>query len=352
MLTSALAALVVTLAAARPEAGAVAGQGICEGEDEPTQLLQTSLQRSPSVWQWGFLPSSAEAFIGLEGGSSYAWRSRKRRRHRAIQGVACGHILPAQCGGDIYGDSSRFYGNNYQCHSHGQDFFKPLPVVMRAHPGMDGSCYFNASASYITYIPHPDYIASCASAILGLRAQYKWTGTNTGPLAHFHWEGKPVSSYIDVPHYAYDDLYGFALGYLQGQGLNTSLMGNRFAWEELSAQKCREIQQTYQFKDEELILSDILSQNIPIFVKSFCASGLELPGWMTMPKLLQRSAYNSASDCKTVTLREFAQHHYMKCLLDRKTAAMDMSYLHGRACLLADNRIGHYSECPWSPPGL
>ena len=35
---------------------------------------------------------------------------------------------------------------------------------------------------------------------------------------------------MDAPHYSYDDLYGYSLGFLQGQGLDAELMKNASGW--------------------------------------------------------------------------------------------------------------------------
>ena len=43
-------------------------------------------------------------------------------------------------------------------------------------------------------------------------------GPSTGPEVTYEFEGEVISSHMDITQYIYDDLYGYALGALQGQG--------------------------------------------------------------------------------------------------------------------------------------
>ena len=56
------------------------------------------------------------------------------------------------------------------------------------------------------------------------------TRFHQGPLITFNFEGQVITSYMDAPHYSYDDLYGYSLGFLQGQGLDAELMKNASGW--------------------------------------------------------------------------------------------------------------------------
>eukprot|EP00930_Biecheleria_cincta_P012267 TRINITY_DN11584_c0_g1_i3.p1 TRINITY_DN11584_c0_g1~~TRINITY_DN11584_c0_g1_i3.p1 ORF type:complete len:308 (+),score=24.20 TRINITY_DN11584_c0_g1_i3:49-972(+) len=267
--------------------------------------------------------------------------------HKHKRDQQCGHLIEG-----CPGDPATFMNNNAICHTNRALFSRSIVDVMREHPGEDGFCIFNASAMYILYSPQPpDYVAFAIAGILGLRdPSYK--GLNTGALVTFHWEGTSVTTHADLDHYLYDDLYEFSLGYLQNQGLDTSKMSDPQAWEELSRQQCEQVQATYQFRDEELIFNDLLDSNLPIHAQCHCAAGVPLPIAMQVPYVTEKADYHSPSDCKPITKREFARHHYMKCVLGYPNSASDMAYLNGRACLLPGNRIGHYTACPYSPPGV
>eukprot|EP00930_Biecheleria_cincta_P047054 TRINITY_DN32553_c0_g1_i1.p1 TRINITY_DN32553_c0_g1~~TRINITY_DN32553_c0_g1_i1.p1 ORF type:complete len:312 (+),score=50.51 TRINITY_DN32553_c0_g1_i1:39-974(+) len=266
------------------------------------------------------------------------------------------HKGSQQCGRLVegcYGNPLTSFNNNEICHTNRADFSKSIVEVMRENPGKDGFCHFNASAMYILYTgSDPDYVVSATQGILGLRAP-TYMGLNTGPPVTYHWEGETVFSHADCSHYVYDDLYGFFLGALQNQGMDTAALSDPKAWEEISRHKCEQIQAEYQFKDDELIFNDILDMNMPIFAGCYCAAGIPLSAEQQADHYVtDKAGYHSPSDCKPVSKREFARHHYMKCVLGYKNSAADIAYLHARACLLPGNIIGHFSECPYSPPGV
>ncbi|CAJ1327880.1 unnamed protein product [Effrenium voratum] len=263
---------------------------------------------------------------------------------RRIQPEPCGYLL------NEVGDASTFMNNNCKYHSNSHDCDRPLQDVLAEHPGMDGYCYFNASAMYVNFYESeaPDYVGSPAKGILKLRGT-NYQGLDSGPLVTFHFEGQAITSHIDVDHYAYDDLYGFFLGALQGQGLTLEQLRDPAAWEKASAQKCEEIQATYNFTREDMIFSEVLDMNMPIFAMSFCAAGLELPALLHTPYVTEKAKYKSAADCQPISAREYARHHYMKCLAGVKNSAADLAYLFGRACLKEGNQIRHLEACPFNP---
>jgi len=142
-------------------------------------------------------------------------------------------------------------------------------------------------------------------------------------------------------------LYGYSLGYLQGQGLSIDLVRNSTAWIAASKQKCDEIQQTYNFQNHELVLADWLDYNAVIGAKVSCAA--KQPA-AADSAVLEKAKFKSVDDCEPVTARDFAKHHYIKCLLGYPNSASDGAYLNVRACLLdGGTRIGHFSDCPFSP---
>jgi len=258
----------------------------------------------------------------------------------------CGYLLNGATG-----DPDTMFNNNVKYHSHAADFSRSIVDVMAEHPGEDGYCYFNMSAMYIQYPQLPDYVASAADSILGLRSE-DYGGLNSGQQVTFNFEGKKITTHADCSHYIFDDLYAYALGFLQGQGLDTSKITNAAEWEALSAEQCDKFQQEYNFTKDELILNDLLDSNLPILAMSYCSTGIPLPEGMMVPYVTEKAEYHSAQDCKVITRREFARHHYMKCVLGHKNAGAEMSYSHARACLLDGNRIGHFEECPLSPMGM
>eukprot|EP00438_Fugacium_kawagutii_P023619 Skav205975 [mRNA] locus=scaffold442:900038:901002:- [translate_table: standard] len=272
--------------------------------------------------------------------------SRKSMNHETSAGQKslknCGHIVGDQC------DPSANFpcSNNCPIHTHGHDCYRPVTQVMAEHPGEDGYCYFNFTGFWVNPVSDdPDFEQSAIGGILGLRGpDYK--GLHTGPNVTYHFDGKVITSQMDSSHYSYDDLYGYSLGYLQGQGLDASLVKNNTHWISIVAERCQEIQQTYNFKDEELVLADWLDDNQVLAAKVMCSAGLPADGMGSA--ILEKAKWKSVDDCEPITPREFAKHHYVKCALGYQNAASDAAYLNLRACLIG-NHIGHFSDCPYSP---
>mmetsp|Transcript_32639 Transcript_32639/g.75869 ORF Transcript_32639/g.75869 Transcript_32639/m.75869 type:complete len:317 (+) Transcript_32639:62-1012(+) len=313
--TTALAILVPCLSdSALPEQSRVCGRPDCLAEDAAVSSLQ-------------LLQARADVVVGQE---------------------ECGYLTNGA------GDVMKMFNNNGKFHSRGNEFNRSIRQVMNEHPGVDGYCYFNQAALYITYAGEYDYPGSVAQGVLGLRgAGYR--GLNSGELITYNWEGENVTTHNDIEHYLYDDLYGYSLGFLQNQGIDTQLMLNSdsTAWVDVSRQQCEKIQEKYQFTDADLIFNDLLDANLQILAKCHCAAGVPLAFPMRVPYVTLKAGYVSPSNCQTITKREFALHHYMKCMLGYKNSAGDMAYLHGRACLIEEGkRIGHLSECAWSPKGV
>jgi len=256
----------------------------------------------------------------------------------------CGHLIADGCDQNANGLCS----NNCRIHTHGADCYRPIPDVMAEHPGMDGYCYFNATAFWVVYNgPTPDYEEESVEGILMLRSP-TYQGLNTGPLITYNFEqAGNLTTFMDSDHYNYDDLYGYSLGFLQGQGLDPAWMKNSTLFMSISEQKCNEIQARYAFAKEELVLADWLDENAVISVKTMCSAGIQ-PRYDNS-ETLQRAGYRSPGDCQPVTARDYAKHHYVKCMLGYRNSAADMAYLLSRACLLEGNHIGHFSECPYTP---
>ena len=110
--------------------------------------------------------------------------------------------------------------------------------------------------------------------------------------------------------------------------------------------RCKEIQHTYNFQDEELLLADWLDDNQVLATQVMCAANMSVLGQRS--DVLEKAKYHSSQNCQPITARDFAKHHYIKCLLGYPNAASDAAYLLARACLIG-NHIGHFTDCPYSP---
>mmetsp|Transcript_9265 Transcript_9265/g.17052 ORF Transcript_9265/g.17052 Transcript_9265/m.17052 type:complete len:310 (+) Transcript_9265:34-963(+) len=256
----------------------------------------------------------------------------------------CGHLTVQHCD-----PQSKFMcSNNCRIHTHSADCYRPLPEVLAEHPGVDGYCYFNATSFYVIYSgPSPAFEEEAAEGILGVRGPL-YKGLNTGPLITYEFEGvENLTTFVDSSHYSYDDLYAFSLGFLQGQGLDPVWMKNTSLWISLSEKKCNAIKAKYNFTPTELVLADWLNNNSVLSAKTMCSAGLSWHNHDT--EVARQAGWRSREDCQPVTARDFAKHHYVKCLLGYRNSASDMAYLNSRACLLEGNHIGHFSECPYTP---
>jgi len=176
----------------------------------------------------------------------------------------CGRLLEERC------DPSANFpcSNNCPIHMHGADCYRPIPEVMAEHPGVDGYCYFNATAFWLVYPGQMTMVEAANDAIKTIRgADYQ--GDSRGMPIHYRLaddageasEEITIWSHMDSAHYLYDDLYGYSLGVLQGQGLDTQQMFNSTSWTARSQEMCAHIQRTYQFSKEELVLADALDGN-------------------------------------------------------------------------------------------
>ena len=78
-----------------------------------------------------------------------------------------------------------------------------------------------------------------------------YRGLNSGPLITFTFEGaQNLTTHLDLNHYAYDDLYGYSLGFLQGQGLDPSWMQNSSYWISLSKQSLYRVEQRFSVQHQ------------------------------------------------------------------------------------------------------
>ncbi|CAE7418742.1 unnamed protein product [Symbiodinium natans] len=293
---------------------------------------------------WAVEPTCPEAFPASFVQVAYGLRNL----HEAP--TQCGYLVPDMC--DPSADAP--CSNNCRYHTNGKDCYRPVQDVLDDHSDVedfDGFCYFNFTAFFVGPLGDPDFPQEVVNGILMLRRSYQ--GLSQGPLVTINLEGEMLTTHVDSLHYAYDDVYAFSLGFLQGQGLDPELMRNSTHWISLSEQACKGLQHTYNFSREELTVADWLDMNIPIFARIHCAAGLRMedtyPPSLFTESFINRSGYRNWEDCQQVTRRDLAKHHYMKCMLGYRNSANDMAYLNGRACLLEGNRIGHFSECTYVP---
>eukprot|EP00438_Fugacium_kawagutii_P023334 Skav221485 [mRNA] locus=scaffold1514:188208:189237:- [translate_table: standard] len=218
-------------------------------------------------------------------------------------------------------------------------------------PNANNICYFNFTGFWVTPLSEdPDFEQLAINGILGIRGPV-YLGLHTGPMLTFKFDGNVITTQMDVIHYSYDDLYGYSLGYLQGQGLDASLVKNNTHWISIVAERCQEIQRTYNFTDEELVLADWLDDNMVLMTKVLCSASVP-PVAIGLNSIastvLEKAKWKSVDDCEPITPRDFAKHHYVKCVLGYQNAAQDAAYLNLRACLIG-NHIGHFSDCPYAP---
>ena len=100
------------------------------------------------------------------------------------------------------------------------------------------------------------------------------------------------------------------------------------------------------FAQEELVLADWLDDNMVLLAKVMCSANLTAVHMR--PDIKEKAKWRSLTDCEPITARDFAKHHYIKCLLGYPNSASDGAYLNAHACLLG-NHIGHFTDCPYSP---
>ena len=226
----------------------------------------------------------------------------------------CGHLLVDRCDPQAY----VWCNNNCRLHTHGPDCHRPLPDVMAENPGIDGYCYFNATAGWLVYEgPTSDFEAHAARTIQLFRdSSYK--GLNTGTITTYNnFEGSGnLTTHADSLNYYFDDLYGYSLGFLQGQGLHSGWMRNSSFWVSLSKRKCDEIQASYQFSKEELVLADWLDNFAVISIKTMCSTDDYLCPGSPNPEVNRMAGWRNRADCRPVTHREFAKHFYVICKQD------------------------------------
>jgi len=205
--------------------------------------------------------------------------------------------------------------------NHSEDLYKPIPEVLREHPGVDGFCYFERHAPWMVYNGRTtNYVVGGQSAVAGMRSNPVMCpndpGQGKGPKVPLHYVGVNLESHVDCLHMLGDDIYCHALGWLRNQRLDASLMENATAWEALAEEECSRMMRTYKFTEEEVTVGKHLDDQDVIW-------------------------YGPRATARNLNL-----HAYHKCALGTMHAADEMAYCMSLSCLLPPgNMIGHGPWC-------
>merc|ERR1719210_2641634 len=120
-------------------------------------------------------------------------------------------------------------------------------------------------------------------------------GAVQGPEVRISYDGLSftwthVRDCIDIV----DDTYCYSLGWLKNQRLDGSLMSQKESWHALAKSECQQIQDEYQFVDEEVTVGRHVMSTPVYFKKTWCS----LTG-----------------GCEPITQRIHKEHVYTKCQL-------------------------------------
>lgn len=254
---------------------------------------------------------AAPALHGL-GAAGLRHRSSCRRRNDTNIAFSMAPPLPYRQSGGM------------QCGlDHSEDLYRPIPKVLASHPGVDGNCYFECHAPWMTYLGEiSDYVGTGQNAVRSMRGTPGMCpldpGLDKGPLTDLHYLGDAggrntvitLHSHLDCMHMRGDDVYCHALGWLKNQGVDGTLMSNATAWREQAARSCEGFQQKYGFTDAEI----------------------------TVGKHIDDQKWIWGGPARNLVL-----HAYHKCLLGH--APEEMAYCMSLGCLLPGNVVGHGRWC-------
>jgi hypothetical protein len=190
---------------------------------------------------------------------------------------------------------------------------KPMMQVLREQPGLNGFCYYTQLGAW--------WMAGAHEQVQGKRyvnEAFHHNGFDHGDISK---EPLVNSSYMDgdkqvtftthlQPWYfgsAYDIPYIHALGWLQGQRLNRTLLRDPASWDRLGEAECQRIKDLEHFDDDTF-------------------------------------TFTYHRDDRTMTTRDFRAHAYGKCILGSSVGEL----LWGNfaiGCVLPGNYVGHGKEC-------
>mmetsp|Transcript_47799 Transcript_47799/g.110757 ORF Transcript_47799/g.110757 Transcript_47799/m.110757 type:complete len:234 (+) Transcript_47799:73-774(+) len=187
------------------------------------------------------------------------------------------------------------------------DLWKPIPEVLAQHPNIDGYCYYSQfGAWWLADVPRTMKSRNLSGLLASERAlDY----SEVGELITLSYDNVSLTTHDMITYSGswYDIPYCHALGWLRGQRLNGSLVHDFDAWEALSAQECKRLEELQTYTPEELTF-----------------------------------AYHFEN--RDLTRRDFRAHVYGKCLMGSVTT--EMAWCHfGIGCLKEGNYVGHGSEC-------
>jgi len=190
---------------------------------------------------------------------------------------------------------------------HFSDVTKPIKQVLDERPNVNGFCYFaQLGAFWLQGVPATLKNRDMSEQLAEARAQ---DNAPVGKLITLSYEEVSLTTHDMITYSGswYDIPYCHALGWLRGQRLNGSLVHDFDAWEALSAQECKRLEELQTYTPEELTF-----------------------------------AYHFEN--RDLTRRDFRAHVYGKCLMGSVTT--EMAWCHfGIGCLKEGNYVGHGSEC-------
>eukprot|EP00416_Gambierdiscus_australes_P032474 CAMPEP_0171090350 /NCGR_PEP_ID=MMETSP0766_2-20121228/30521_1 /TAXON_ID=439317 /ORGANISM="Gambierdiscus australes, Strain CAWD 149" /LENGTH=232 /DNA_ID=CAMNT_0011548331 /DNA_START=50 /DNA_END=748 /DNA_ORIENTATION=+ len=186
------------------------------------------------------------------------------------------------------------------------DLWKPIPEVLAQHPNIDGYCYYSQfGAWWLADVPRTMKSRNLSGLLASERAlDY----SEVGELITLSYDNVSLTTHDMVVYDGsrYDVPYCHGLGWFRGQ-LDTPPVDDFDAWEALSKQECKKLQELQDYTR----------------------------GQMTLDYHLEN---------RELHVSDFRAHVYVKCLMGSVSTEIMHCNL-GMGCLLKGNYIGHGSEC-------
>jgi len=273
----------------------------------------------------------------LTGSSVVLLQQQKQARHSANAARTQNGNLLGLSG--IHASTSQAMPENCVGQSTKEDETRPIKEVLAEHGNPDGFCYFKNNPFYINPVAEQDFRKKGQMGVDGLR---NWALTCKQPFRE--GSGSPVTwtgdwgdvstDNLDCTFYNQDLIYCYTFGWLRNQHLDSSLITNNTAWIELAGKECDDMQNKFQFADEEVTIARMKHEN-------------EETGRLGLGAMCSQK-----KGCQNpITSRELAMHVYPKCLLSLEHgAASEMAYCQQLGCVLPDDqkgakKIGTGSQC-------
>mmetsp|Transcript_47802 Transcript_47802/g.110764 ORF Transcript_47802/g.110764 Transcript_47802/m.110764 type:complete len:238 (+) Transcript_47802:91-804(+) len=189
---------------------------------------------------------------------------------------------------------------------HFSDVTKPIKQVLDERPNVNGFCYFaQLGAFWLQGVPATLKNRDMSEQLAEARAQ---DNAPVGKLITLSYEEVSLTTHDMVVYDGsrYDVPYCHGLGWFRGQ-LDTPPVDDFDAWEALSKQECKKLQELQDYTR----------------------------GQMTLDYHLEN---------RELHVSDFRAHVYVKCLMGSVSTEIMHCNL-GMGCLLKGNYIGHGSEC-------